>query len=104
MFLGDCRTLALAAGATLMQTGRARAIHERASSHSAMRPSETSAGLQWLENFTATDRFTAVALLDSLRFVELSTLHRALTALLRSSMSNGLIPSPALVLPERSLR
>jgi hypothetical protein len=69
-----------------------------------MRPSETTAGRDWLQNFTEPDRPTATELLDSLRFVELSTLHTALTALLESLISNGSIPAPALVLPERSLK
>ncbi len=69
-----------------------------------MRPSETTAGRRWLQNFTEPDRPTAAALVDSLRFVELSTMYRLLPALLESLMPDGSIPAPALVIPERSLK
>src|SRR6266536_1688439 len=68
-----------------------------------MRPSQTSSGRAWLENFGAPDVPAATMLVDSLRFVGLSTMHKGLKERLEGLAANQTIRMPALVLPERSL-
>lgn len=68
-----------------------------------MRPSQTSAGRAWLANFSAPDVPAATVLLDSLRFVSLSTMRNGLKARLEELEAGGEIRTPTLVLPERKL-
>ncbi len=60
-------------------------------------------GRAWLGNFAAPDVPAATVLLDSLRFVGLSTMHNGLKTRLDELAASGTIRTPALVLPERSL-
>lgn len=67
-------------------------------------PSETTCGQDWLSNFHPIDLPVAQALVDSLRFVTLSTLSSALKQLLERLVAEGAITPPVLVLPERGLK
>ena len=69
-----------------------------------MRPSETSLGQAWLENFAQPDVPAATMLLDGLRIVTLGTLRNGLDATLNELIHDGRVPSPAVVLPERGLK
>lgn len=71
--------------------------------HARMRPSETRAGRAWLGNFHATDVDAATVLIDSLRFVTLSTLRTKLRELLDRLVADEKVATPVFVLPERKL-
>lgn len=68
-----------------------------------MKPSETTTGRTWLENFAPLDRPTAQILLDSLRFVDLDTLRNGLISKLEEAPREGVPEMPALLLAERKL-
>jgi hypothetical protein len=68
-----------------------------------MRPSETTSGQEWLSNFIAPDAPVATILLDSLRFVSLSTMRNGLKHQLEELAASGELRTPALILPERSM-
>jgi hypothetical protein len=69
-----------------------------------MKPSETSVGAAWLENFRAYDQPAATMLIDSLRFVDVGTMQSGLKARIERLAEMGTIQPPALVVPERSLK
>jgi hypothetical protein len=69
-----------------------------------MKPSDTQSGQAWLSNFGEPDLPAATVLLDSLRFVDLETLYRALMGRLRELQEEGEVETPALALPERKLK
>jgi hypothetical protein len=68
-----------------------------------VKPSETTTGRAWLENFTPVDRPAAQILLDSLRFVDLDTLRNDLTSKLEAVPGKAHLRAPALLLAERKL-
>lgn len=69
-----------------------------------MKPSQTTAGQRWLKNFDDYDAPAATLLIDSLRFVTLSGLRDGLFTTLLDLAATKTFESPAVVLPERSLR
>jgi hypothetical protein len=68
-----------------------------------VKPSDTSSGQEWLENFGQGDLAAATVLLDSMRFVDLDTLRNGLIATLEGLLANGRVRDPSLLLPERNL-
>ena len=67
-----------------------------------MRPSETDNGQEWIGNFDPHDQDAAVLLVDSMRFVTMTTMRQALATKLSAS-SIGNIEEPAMLVPERAL-
>ena len=68
-----------------------------------VKPSSTSRGRVWLSNFVPEDRPTAQTLLDSIKFVQLSTIRRNLRILLQALLSDQKIIEPAMVLAALSM-
>jgi hypothetical protein len=68
-----------------------------------VKPSGTSRGHAWLSNFLPEDQPTALALLDAVKFVQLSTIFRTLRIFLKELVVNQEILEPALLLPVLSL-
>lgn len=82
---------------------RCRVADFGGSTVSAVKPSETTRGAEWLRNFLAEDLPVAALLLDGLTFVSLSTIRRGLISKLHELADSGQVPLPALLVPALSL-